>query len=142
MHQTISMTERGRTPEPLRLFMQRSQSFRAFFSPIAYGESNGWNGILVSDPVHCASRDLEVVRRPWREARAYCPNSWALWSGLVLYSEVTMKTQAATSGITGSGRWIPITPEAFRRLEAEADRLVAALGDSQSTAGGSRLGAP
>jgi transcription elongation GreA/GreB family factor len=44
-----------------------------------------------------------------------------------------MKTQVTTSGLTRSGRWIPMTPEAFRRLEAEADRLVAAVGDSQST---------
>ena len=45
-----------------------------------------------------------------------------------------MKTQTTTSGLAASGRWIPMTPEAFRLLETEADRLVAAVGDSQSTA--------
>jgi transcription elongation GreA/GreB family factor len=45
-----------------------------------------------------------------------------------------MKTQAATSGLTAPGRWLPMTPEAFSGLEAEAERLVAAVGDSQSTA--------
>ena len=45
-----------------------------------------------------------------------------------------MQTQATTSGLTASGRWIPMTPEAFSGLEAEADRLAAAVGDSQSTA--------
>ena len=45
-----------------------------------------------------------------------------------------MKTQTTTNGLAASGRWIPMTPAAFRLLETEADRLVAAVGDSQSTA--------
>jgi transcription elongation GreA/GreB family factor len=45
-----------------------------------------------------------------------------------------MRTQTTTSDLAASGRWIPMTPEAFRRLETEADRLVATVGDSQSTA--------
>jgi transcription elongation factor GreA len=43
-----------------------------------------------------------------------------------------MKTQTTTT-LPRSGRWIPMTPEAFSRLEAEADRLAAAVGDSHST---------
>jgi transcription elongation GreA/GreB family factor len=45
-----------------------------------------------------------------------------------------MTTQTTTSGSRALGHWIPMTPEAFRLLEVEADRLVAAVGDSQSTA--------
>lgn len=45
-----------------------------------------------------------------------------------------MNTQTTRSSLAASGRWIPMTPEAFHLLETETDRLVAAVGDSQSTA--------
>jgi transcription elongation GreA/GreB family factor len=46
-----------------------------------------------------------------------------------------MKTQTTTRDLAApAGRWIPMTPQAFRLLEAEIDHLVAAVGDSQATA--------
>ena len=45
-----------------------------------------------------------------------------------------MTTQKGTAGPGATVRWLPMTPEAFRRAEAEADRLAAEIGDSQSTA--------
>ena len=45
-----------------------------------------------------------------------------------------MNRQTMTGGLAATGRWIPMTPEAFCLLETEADRLLAQVGDSQSTA--------
>ena len=45
-----------------------------------------------------------------------------------------MNTQTMISGLPATGGRIPMTPEALRLLETEADCLFAQVGDSQSTA--------
>ena len=99
----------------------------------------------VSDPARCAGCELEVRWPPVeRGGHAYCCDGCAA-GGPCCCSyddapdqahgpEVTMKTNAASGGVTAQDRWIPMTPEALRLIEAEVDRLVVAVGDSQSTA--------
>jgi transcription elongation factor GreA len=90
----------------------------------------------------CPTCELEFAWPPVERARrAYCCDGCAA-GGPCCCSyddspqlEVTMNAQSPTGGASAAPvRWIPMTAEAFSHLEAEADRLVAAVGDSQSTA--------
>jgi transcription elongation factor GreA len=95
----------------------------------------------VSDPALCAGCELEVAWPPVERAgRTYCCDGCAAGGPCccsyddVPDPEVTMTVHTALSGPAAPDRWIPMTPDAFHRLEAEVDRLTAAVGDSQSTA--------
>lgn len=92
-----------------------------------------------AEPSFCAGCEIEVAWPPvLHEGRAYCCCGCAHGGPCccsydeVPDAEVTLDAPAP-SGAAAPGS-IPITAEAYRRLEAELDRLAVSVSDSQATA--------
>jgi hypothetical protein len=103
------------------------------------------NQTRISDPPLCAGCEIEVAWTPIeRGARAYCCEGCAAggpcccsYDCLPDFSsgtEDTMPKQRMNGGSAATAHWLPMSPEAFQRVEAEINRLIALVGDSQSTA--------